>query len=506
MTCAEWVARVGGPPLTLLEPCETWPVLTQEAIGQTFSSSEAQRQRLQRWLAHVHQERPALVPHKDEARERLQQVLATADPMGVEQSVYLPFLLRELGAWGYSEARISNESELHSPHLTFRNEWWSLVGRTKAEGTPVTWQAWRHTVVPPNQWEAGVDPRSYSALRFSWTYGETVKHSPWLLESWGLGSVSKDPRFRAVCGRLNKMVAGQPDALFPLDLEWDGVVWRGLDNTKPLIMLHSNACLSCSDGIGIKMYMYPEVKNADFQGYFTHAWEAGVMPEGFSSTAALRGIVNIERGLLYPPALTRADQWLCVKAHWEPGWDLWAFFVSAEAQHPHRVVVSQPSGALRKFAAHDVEWVRLEGWTRGELRHPQFTLQWVLDQPDITSTRQTLTTFSHGRLKGRWLDQTEVEGVVVLETPDLRPYHERAREILQEVFPQAEELQRLYFDQAYFSATSDVMTSVVIWLLPLLFGIFLLLVVVYLVLVPPQPYPWIRPTHTSWWRRLLGRK
>jgi len=99
-----------------------------------------------------------------------------------------------------------------------------------------------------------------------------------------------------------------------MDLEWSGVTLLNLDHVKPLIMLHSNACLSCSDGIGIKMYMYPEVKNDNFTGHFSHGWEAGVMPEGFSSNAALRGVVNIERGLLYPTDVRRSDQWLSVKA------------------------------------------------------------------------------------------------------------------------------------------------------------------------------------------------
>lgn len=501
--CDALRARLSGGRLDLLEPCETWPVSAQEAIQNEASSPEAQRNRMKRWVDYVFDQSPALVEHKESTRTWLHQLLVQSDPMTVEQCVYLPFLARELGALGYAEARITNETVLHTPHATFRNEWWTLAGRW-ASGEALTWQVWRRTLVPPSQWEATVDPRLYSALRFSWTIQGVTRHSPWLLEGWGLGSVSYDPKFSIRCGRINRLTARQPDTLFPLDLSWAGVELLGLDHVKPVVMLHSNACLSCSDGIGIKMYMYPEVKNDQFSGFFTHAWEAGVMPEGFSSNAALRGIVNIERGLLYPRNVSRADQWFSLHVHLDNGSDLWAFFVSPEARHPHRVVSIQPTGAVTRLKAHEVELVRQNGLVSALLKSSsslssQFALHWVLDAPQISSTRQTLTTLSHGHVSGLWQDGF-VKGAVVLETPDLRSYDQRAAEILREVFPQAGDRARRYFDRAYFATSSDVVTSVLIWLLPLLFALVVLLTTLYLTWSGSPQYPWIWKERTrSWW-------
>lgn len=483
-----------------LEPCETWPVSAQEALMHAASSPEAQRDRMKRWVDHVFDQSPILVEHRESTREQLHQLVG---PMTVEQCVYLPFLARELGALGYAEARITNETALHTPHVTFRNEWWSLAGRWHASGEALTWQVWRHTLVPPSQWEETVDPRLYSALRFSWTTQGVTRHSPWLLEGWGLGSVSYDPKFSIRCGRINRLTARQTDTLFPLDLTWAGIELLGLDHVKPVVMLHSNACLSCSDGIGIKMYKYPEVKNDQFSGFFTHAWESGVMPEGFSSNAALRGIVNIERGLLYPKNMLRSDRWFSLHVHLNSGVDLWAFFVSPKAQHPHRVVSIQPTGAVTRLKPHEVEWVQQDGLVSALLKctSQPFALQWVLDAPQIASTRQTLTTLSHGYVSGKWQEDF-VQGWVVLETPDLRRYDERAAEILREVFPQAGDSARRYFNRAYFATSSDVMTSTVIWLLPLLLGLALLMTMVYLTWSKSSTYPWIWEERSrSWWSR-----
>lgn len=508
LPCTTLTARVTTTAAAtehLLEPCETWPLSVQANVSHEFSSVEAQRARQRQWLAYVFEQAPWLMTQSPDTRDALKHVLESADSWSLEQTVHLPFLARELAALGYADVKIANEADLlHGPHRTFRNEWWSLAGRMVHGGAAVTWQVWRRTLVPPTVWPTDhTDARAYSAVRFSWSSSSsdasTLRHSPWLLESWGLGGVTHEPRFQAYCGQLHRLVSRDPDTLFPMDLQWAGLYLSNLDYVKPRLMLHSNCCLSCSDGVGLKMYMYPEVKNDTFTGYFSHAWEAGVMPEGFASHAALRSIANLEKQ--WGP-LSRVERWLSVKIQLDNQVDLWAFFMSYETPHPHRVVISTREGAMVKLAQHEVELVCQDGLTNAVLRHPRFNLQWVMDSPHLVSTRDTLTTLSHGFVSGLWREDVAgadpvshfVKGAVVLETPDLRTYDERAKELLTTVFPQAGETVRRHFENAYFSSSDDVWSSVAVWLLPLLLTVGLCLTLIYVSLTPPQRYPWIRAT------------
>ncbi len=451
-------------------------------------SSAAIYDRTKKGIEYALTHRSALISRPVES-----DILALINPetTTLDQAVYLPFFMRELGAVGYDNVSITNETDLHRVHRRFRNEWWNLAG--KRAGDQISLQIWRHTLVPPTLWEA--HETTYSVVWFSWTVNGNTQHSPFFLEHWGLAGIrANQGLFEIHCGALNFLKSKQSDSLFPMDLQWLDVRLENLDNTRPMVMLHSNACLSCSDGIGIKMYMYPKVENSEFSGYFSHAWESGVLPEGFSSNVFMRGYSNIDRTLWHVPAGGKSDQWLTIYAQLENQHALWAFFVSHTHKHPHRAVLSNPDGSMTRLT--NVELILQDGLSNAVIKHANFSLQWIVEL-EHNPSYGGITVLSHGQVSGVW-KQGFVHGIVTIETPDPRPYHERAAELLRDVFHSPESK----FDREYFNSTSDsqdVLTSVAIWLLPVLFGTVLLMCILYLVLTRNQRYPWIQSRRKTWW-------
>jgi hypothetical protein len=282
------------------------------------------------------------------------------------------------------------------------------------------------------------------------------------------------------------------DSIFPLNLLWQGMELLNLDNIKPLVMLHSNTCLSCSDGIGVKMYMYPDVRNAEFSGYFSHAWESGVTPEGFSASIAIRSMVNVERHFLHQTNTDRYDRWISVKIDLDNGYHIWAFFTSVLLAHPHRIILIHPDGSISRLKQDETQLLPqdVDKLSNTILKTPLFTLQWTIDEP-IKFTRHSITMVGYGKVTGTY-EHADITGCVMLEVPDMRPYDERAQEILREVFTESATKHEKHFSKAFFSTMPDVSTSIVVWLLPLLFGLFLLIMIFYLILHHKKKHPWKR--------------
>lgn len=404
------------------------------------------------WLTHLQQNKPSLVsiPNVDE----LQSILDRTPNMSVDQAVHFPFLVGKASSMGYEPTTISNDTNLHSRHYGFRNEWWNLVGTV--DGVPLAWQAWRRTLLPTEK---------HSVMKFAWSVNGITTYSDWIHDS--VDSVFK-------YGDNNIVQSTSNDTVFPMNVKWEGIELLGLDNTTPMVMLHGNACLSCSDGIGVKMYMYPNVSNDTFSGSFTHAWESGVMPEGYTSNIALRSFNNIEQYFMHGQ---KSDQWASIHIHLENKVHIWAFFVSINIRKPHRIIIVNPDGSIKKLQQDKADF------DRSKLAYQSmFSLHW---STRYSTTSEFITTLHQTFISGFW-EGKPVQGTVIVETPDLRPYPERSREIL-EKFKSSMKISN------FETSASDNLASAAIILLPILFGIFILLTIVYIVYKRrKQNPPWIR--------------
>lgn len=436
--------------------------------------------RLKQWVNHLRTNKPKFV--ESGSFDDIERRIDTMDHVSIQDVMELKFLMRQLGALDYQTVSIANELNLHSVHLGFRNEWWNLVGMLDGH-TPIQFQIWRHTLFPRYL------PKQTSVLKFTCAMGTTTVESPWLHEF--IATVTANSSFEAKCGGLYHLQSTTSTAIFPMNFVWDGIILENLDNITPMVMLHSNACLSCSDGVGIKMYMYPYVKNDRFNGWFSHAWESGVMPEGFSSNIVQRSLTNLERHFLYPVNSPRVDQWTALFIRFENGMSLWAFFVSIHKQ-PHRMILIRADGSVERLYQKQPVFV---------FEKPSFKLTHL--KVIVSGTIETFgddthftTTFHRGSVQGV-VDGSVTSGWFVMEAPDSRAYHVRANTRGSPVSKTQSPVSKTQYSVAreqypvpseqYFAQNDDVGLSVIVWLLPVMFGVFLLLTLVYFILKSSKP-------------------
>ena len=117
-----------------------------------------------------------------------------------------------------------------------------------------------------------------------------------------------DKPFKIISKNIS-IISKSNNYLFPLDLSLtlpdSKKIKICIDNNKQPFLINSNGCSTCSDGIGIKNYIYPLLtgdgikgdKDILFKGCWEHAWESGIHPIGYTRSICLRGLMNIEKKL-----------------------------------------------------------------------------------------------------------------------------------------------------------------------------------------------------------------
>lgn len=488
MACDAIVNNLGtGVFSGVREPCEAWSVDVQHTMSSDVYSPASTAKQALEWLEYAFQNAPALVEKNHDTRERLTELISSE--MSLSQRCHLAFLAREIGAVGYEKVIVTPDNQPHMPHRTYRNEWWNLAG-TIHDGRFMSLQVWRHSLVPKACWDTD-DPEGVrqSVLRFAFQLGsEPVQYSSAFIESWGLALVDTAPRFRIQCGGMNSFESIFPESLFPAVLTWNGLTLT-IDNTKPMFMLQSNGCVACSDGVGLKSYTYPRVEGDGFSGFLSHSWESSMMPRGFTSSLALRGIHHMEHSIggFTPPR----DSWMSVYVLLSNAVHVVMFFESPGVLT--RVTASLDNGSTRVFRPAEFAVDHQQdpsGW-RFRCRHADVTIEFKIPEPYGNSPESLTRLQQCPLINAQWLG-APAHGYCVVESPDMRGYDERAQEILRLFFG---DRHASYFNAKYFSTTgsnSDVVASFVIWLLPLIFTVALLLFVAYLMVTRGRQYPWIR--------------
>jgi len=509
-------------------PCGAWNLTTQNHMMDPFHSPEQRGQRFQAWLQHIYREAPVLVPRSEKA---LQYLLDLSETLTAEQAFFFPYLVQELSGTEFPAMSISKipSKNYHQAHREYRNEWWSLYGRLEnAAGTGfLTLHIWRHTTLPPTLWDAERDPKDYSVIKLMSSLvlpgsDEVIyDNSMALPEGWELVRLTDNP-FGLTYGK-NLINSHNTDTLFPLTWVWSigRHLWRGvLDNDKPLFMMHSNGCLACSDGIGMKKYTYPSLTgngtldgiSTSFQGVMEHSWESGVVPEGYPSSTAIRSLIHIEKSLT---SLTRSDDWLYIFLHLDNGYQVACYFMPAPVQvnrafHPQLLAITRPDGTVWMPKAEAVslnfQLVDHAGYPRNLLLYHAdgFRLQLFVasDHSDHSVVGHSGFIHAGGQVTGFWSDETDfVTGFGFVQTTNRQTYQERANSIL-ELFPGSEEFRTWSEQTGNFDnmpKTAELSASYLIWLIPLLFIAVLLIFIVYLVwsrnMVKNQP--WLRAGYRS---------
>ena len=350
-------------------PWDELPPDIKQSVKRDINSHERRRETWLRWLEYVGTQSPALVDRKPALLRWLQSYVQTKN-LSQEQVFFLSFLTFGVGNMGFPPLTLSrlNISVEHGPHYEFRNEWWCLSGKLQdADNNPgfLSLYFWRHTDLPQPFWDDQA-PSTFSSIKCltSWVlpgsteiqYGEPFT----VAQSWGASKLQSKP-FGLHVG-LNYITSASEESIFPMRARWSekGQTFSlRLNNDKSLTMFHSNGCVFCSDGVGIKKYIYPSVKGEgewidaedkahtlSFQGFWEHSWESGTSPQGFNQSIFLRSFMNIERSFREVSSL---DDGTFITCHWGNGWQLSVYLKPnpreiSKTYSPAEAFLSNPDG------------------------------------------------------------------------------------------------------------------------------------------------------------------
>ena len=523
--------------LTREVPCGAWPLHIQNHMMDPFFSSVERGQRVVQWLQSLSQELTWLSGRRESVIEKLSKLAARG--LTLEQALYFPWLMQELSAEGYHRVNMSKlqNNSLHTPKRGFRNEIWRLYGEiyiNTGERGHLTWMLWRHTELPPTQWQMeDRSERDYSSFRITleivWPETGQVQrhHTPVLPESLLAAEMKQQGpgfNFRYL---QNFCQSKHSDTLFPLSWTWfvnDQGCKLKLDNEKPLYMTNSNGCVECNDGIGVKKYTYPLVTGhgtlgesaITFRGMFEHMWESAVLPEGFPTSVVNRSFVHMERGL-FPR--WRPDDWLYFTLQLENNYQITCYFYPApvellQAIHPRSAILINPDGTVRK---PDINRLKLLPQAVNDHGHLQnaflsyesdttaFQIQWVASIRPLEPEKCTeLWRDIGGFVSGHWQSQP-VKGTGWSQVTSRLSVSEKANNILETLFPNVPEALALkeWADQHRWyensSTSMDVTSSWLLWFIPVLLVLVLLFFIAYLV--------WTRKVrHVKPWQQSTTRR
>lgn len=528
--CREISSNVSHLVLVELEqasaPCPTWDLVVQNHLLDPFHSKEQRTARALQWLDHIARRAPVFLTQHPQALETLKRMLQE-DALTPEQWFYFPYLVQTLAHTDFTPMSISALAikNLHCAHREYRNEWWTLSGKV-GTGAFVL-RIWRHTDVPLVLQDAERHAQDYSYLQVAaaWQASESSQWStetlPVVPEAWGLATLSDRPFGLKWSNR--QLTCSKEDTLFPMSLSWPIPGAGGqrlilnLDNHKPLFMMKSNGCLSCSDGVGMKKYTYPDVRGTkttlsdpdvfEFRGSFEHSWESGVTPEGFASSAPLRTLINMEKAWSNQP--NKPDDWLYLMLSLDNGYHVVAYFSPFDAsinrtQNPWLCTIVSPRGTVKAPPSPNdvtlaVQWVDDTPYPRNMLlsrKNKDFSLQIFIDtlqtdNPELTQVGRVTGIWRDGKasqsqsheengvaVSGAAFVQWQNPGRSVEEALSKFPTASREWEDGQESFLTWTEKHN-YFDS--MPSKADTKNSFLVWLLPVLTVSVLLIIILFLV-------------------------
>lgn len=506
-------------------PCSVWSLETQNYMMDPFHSPEQRSKRMKDWLQYIYDKAPMLIKKYPEALQHLQKICA--DAISPAQAWALSFLVPDIGALDYDTMSISklNRDTMHQAKRTFRNEWWSLYGRitTRYGEGFIAVHILRHTNMPESLWSNDRIDKDYSDIRIvsSIVLPGSIEileeNSTIYPESWNLLNLLDTP-FGIQFGR-NFLVPYQTETIFPLKWQWsiaEHQIMLKLDNTKPLFMMNSNGCLICRDGIGIKKYTYPVVSgtgeldgiSVQFQGVFEHGWESAVLPEGTSSSIALRSFINIEKSFV---DLTRPDDWTYCHVNLNNNFQIACYCMPTpstvqKAFHPILFTISTPNGTVLTPKLSDISI------TVQHIDDQGYPKNFIIEQKNKFSIRLAVLSdtsdsvgFSHagGWVQGQWNNQA-VTGFGFIQTTNRLSYEERAQKILELLFQDKEISDFLQWSKEtnYFKNapdSNDLQNSWLLWFIPVIIVSVLVVMIIYLVWARQNVHkkPWVRASTLS---------
>jgi len=484
------------------QDCDWWTPEVKEKLMHDQNHQSVLKKLALKWVDYVKDRKPFLAPGSLQSTKNLKKWIEQAPTFQIKEMMDLSSRLGPLSAIGYDHVALERETSKHAhgPHYKFRNEWWTFHGTCEDLNHQrgfLFLQIHRHTLVPPSLWtsrEAGSD---YSVLCISlrflepggkeWQNGENAL----VRQSQGLSdlNVDSDHFFQVKQGRWFLQSVYQ-DTLFPLDIYWGiGTVplQVRLDNTKPMLMVHSNGCLQCSDGIGLKMYTYPELqgngkygsKLMKWNGYWDHTWESSMFPKGLSNSLFMRALINLETSVHSLPA---NHTWTILRLNKVDTQEEWFFAVLGWSQYNQvqYAIKVEPDGVTRKISENKV-WIEAHQFS-SDPGHFPFSLQvhrdqdsdfvlTLIDKEPVQTAYLVSGTF--------WNEEQRMFGSLQI------PEHTEDRVFRYEV------------------ENNDMIYSWLIWLLPLLVIVLLMSFSVFLVIkrVQGNRHPWTTSQrHTSFFK------
>jgi len=503
-------------------PRSAWSLKTQNELLDDFHSPQQRAQRMQHWLRHIHDKAPVLSKKNQEALTFLLALCGTS--MSPIQSWFLPYLVPDIGAIDYATMSISklNRDTMHKPKRTFRNEWWSLSGRltTRFGEGFLSIHVLRHTNLPETLWQPDRDEKEYSEVRIVVSLeiqDQVIRDVSTIYpESWDFVQLLDEP-FGIKYGK-NYMLSQQEETIFPMQCSWDVGAFSlkfQMDNVKPLFMMNSNGCLVCNDQMGIKKYTYPvltgsgvlgkmheESINFQFQGNFEHAWEASVFPEGFSSSIALRSLINIEKSI-YP--LSRPDDWCYICIHLNNNIQISCYFLPfsfpdlIKEIHPTLFTIIHANGTVTALSHQQLMNILMSVQLSDDQGYPmnivlyernhQFSFQIASDVFSVGD----VDIFQHksALVSGEWY-KDQVSGFAFLQTTNRMSYETKSEVILQKYFQKekpevaeiAHKFQQWAQEKSFYQNVpepTDLTNSWLLWFLPVVVVAILIVLIVYLI-------------------------
>ena len=265
-------------------------------------------------------------------------------------------LQSSLGFEHVKNSRIKPKN-FHCAHREFRNEFWSFRGKITDDNKKgeegekyFHWIMWRHTELPPNQWDPNMDPKDYSSVKFFLFVQNKVLITECVSEGTGEINFSTDPLFH-LQWKNSYVKSKDSKHLFPLEFHWSRHIHLDLSSNKPLFMHSSNGCLLNDHGLGVKKYIYPSVTgsgtsvtdgtNVTFDGCFEHWWEYGMLPSGYPPSTMLRSVQQI-----------RMDTGVHTPTDW--------FHVMASITLSHGIGGGRSSDSTVQFSIHSFEHLSVQ--------------------------------------------------------------------------------------------------------------------------------------------------
>jgi predicted secreted hydrolase len=408
-----------------------------------------------------------------------------------DEAFFTQYVLGRIGSSGYRKVNLRHITfpESHGKHIEYRNEWWSFYG--SFDQGYISVRFWRHTYAlsPPRALLKVVVRYSLNGTVF--TPAATVFD-----EESGSVLINNEP-FSIKIGDGISFASSESQPMFPLvvDMDWEGVnLDLELNSQKSLFMFFSNGCTHCSDGVGMKKYIYPSLIGTgtlngttltNVKMMMDHSWEYGLTPTGFPKTISIRSFITLD--YRYGNVET-GDSWLCAHLQFDNSTELFFYVVAAPKEkgiyNCSLVRYISEDGIVTKKKGIEIEVTKLVNQYPVEFiirdtTQPAYLLNVVCgDDNPVTNVGMGIEMVHTG---------VNVSGVAsgkgFIHITSRQSEELISKLVLNELgFDDAQ--QKLISQQMKTSKTDqgDVVSSIIIWLVPLLVILFLVMLSIYAIL------------------------